>query len=985
MECNKDEAVRAKELAEKKMSSKDYVGARKMIIRAQKLYPSLENIIQMLTICEVHCSAECKVHDGLDLDWYSILQIEQTADEASIKKQFRKLALQLHPDKNKFPGAEAAFKLIGEAHMFLCDQTKRHSFDWRRKVMNSGQQKQSQPQPQPIRNNYTSKQPGISSNPASTSTSARFTSMNPPQQNQHQTQPMFGNSQQTFWTACPFCSSRCQSYRDKMNKAIRCQSCLKPFIAYESNNQGLSEDGQKMTPENIQRNHGNATPVSQPPIKTGRVSVVGGAPKPIAKDVNVRVETGPERKGTSAERKQSGTKNRKRGRNVNLEEDSVRCDTGSSFNTNKAGDHKDGQNSGLNTGRVTRTTSRRKHDVSCKENVSNTDDVAIGSRRKTTKLSEPDDKVEKNERNVPLEESTPNGNAEKGKKNGEEVAADDDSYEGPGAVAVDIPDPDFYNFDRDRSEECFAFDQMWAIFDDLDGMPRFYARIKKVYSPFKVDITWLDFVARDPDETAWRRSGLPVACGKFKHEKTDTIEDICIFSHRIVWEKGFRNSYMIYPRKGETWALHKNWNIKWSSKPNNRREYEYELVVVLSDYTHNSGILVARLVKLKGFVCLFKPTENNGLASFQIPSSEMLRFSHRVPSFRTNGEERQDVPEGYFELDPASIPSNLEEISDFIDVEAEIADGKINGSFVLKEKPRKKRKNPDEKSTLNESSLCRTRSSSRMSTGYYKNANEEIAEKCVSKTFSAPDGVTAKTERVSEQITSLSVDPCKLPESEFYVFEVDKTQDKFRAGQVWALYCELDGLPKYYAKIKKVESTPEFKLNMQWLEACSQPKGVLQWHDNKIPICCGVFSGGDKTVFNDTATFSHLSKGAAAVKSNKYEIYPRKGEVWAIYRNFSAEWSSSDIQTCQYDIVEVAKVDGAMKVLVLEKASDYETVFKGRRKSGRESIVEIPRHELLRFSHQIPAIQLTDEKEGTLRGCWELDPKAIPVSFFNSK
>ncbi|MCL7032792.1 hypothetical protein MKW94_022632 [Papaver nudicaule] len=96
------------------MSSKDYVGARTMVIKAQKLYPSRDNYSQMLTVCEVHCSAERKVV-GSDPDWYGILQIEQTADEASIKKQIRKLALQIHPDKNKFPGAEAAFISIGEA------------------------------------------------------------------------------------------------------------------------------------------------------------------------------------------------------------------------------------------------------------------------------------------------------------------------------------------------------------------------------------------------------------------------------------------------------------------------------------------------------------------------------------------------------------------------------------------------------------------------------------------------------------------------------------------------------------------------------------------------------------------------------------------------------------------------------------------------------------------------------------------------------
>ncbi|KAI3898117.1 hypothetical protein MKX03_021716 [Papaver bracteatum] len=964
MDCNRDEAIRAKGLAERKMNSQDYAGARKMALRAQKLYPSIENITRMLTVCEVHCSAKFKINDGKDLDWYGILQIEQTANDKTIKQQYRKLALQLHPDKNKFPGAEGAFKLISDAQMFLSDQTKRQGFDHRRKSMSSGQQMPAEPQP--IRNNY--KQAGSSSNHASTSTAAQFTSMNARQQNQHQTQPVFGNGQQTFWTACPFCNSRNLSYREKMNKAIRCQSCRQPFIPYELN---------------------NAAPVSQPPIKTGRAYVVGGAPKPKGKGVNVHAEAATERKGIPAEPEQSGTKNRKRGRNPELEEDSVRRDSGSSFTVEKDGDHKAGQNSGLNSGRVTRT-SRRKHDVSCKENVSHDNDLPIGSRRKTTKLDDLGVKVEKYEKKAPLER-TPGCNAGKGKKTGEEVTADGDSYEGPGKVDVEVPDPDFCDFDKDRSENCFAVDQMWAIFDDLDGMPRFYARIKKVYSPFKVGITWLDFVAGDLDETAWRRSGLPVACGKFKHEKNDTIEDICIFSHRIVWEKGVKNSYMIYPRKGETWALYKNWNINWSSDLNNRREYEYEFVVVLSDYSKTSGILVARLVKLKGFVCLFKPTINNGTTSFQIPSNEILKFSHRVPSFRTNGQERAGVPEGYFELDPASIPTNLPEVSDFIDVEAGIAeDGKTNGSFnyVSEEKPHqpKKRKNLDEKSTLNESSPGRTRSSSKMSNGYYKNANEEPVEKCVSETFSAPDGVTAKTERVSEQVTSLTVGPCVLPQSEIYGFEVDKTRDKFQAGQVWALYCELDGLPKYYAQIKKVEPTPEFKLNIQWLEACSPPKGVLRWRDNsKMPTCCGVFSSGEKTEFNDTATFSHLSKGAAAVKRNRYEIYPRKGEVWAIYRNFSLKWSSSDLQTCQYDIGEVAEVDGAMKVLVLEKVSDYKTVFKGQRKSGHESIVEIPRHELLRFSHQIPAIQLTDEKEGTLRGCWELDPKAIPVSYFNSK
>ncbi|CAA6663482.1 unnamed protein product [Spirodela intermedia] len=130
MECNKEEAVRAKAIAEKKMQCRDFIGARKMVLKAQQLFPDLENVSQMLTVCQVHCSAEIKVIGSED--WYGILQVEPTADESLIKKQYRKLALLLHPDKNKFAGAEAAFKLVGEAHRTLSDKSKRSVYDLKR-------------------------------------------------------------------------------------------------------------------------------------------------------------------------------------------------------------------------------------------------------------------------------------------------------------------------------------------------------------------------------------------------------------------------------------------------------------------------------------------------------------------------------------------------------------------------------------------------------------------------------------------------------------------------------------------------------------------------------------------------------------------------------------------------------------------------------------------------------------------------------------
>ncbi|XP_039116360.1 J domain-containing protein-like [Dioscorea cayenensis subsp. rotundata] len=134
MECNKEEGMRARDIAENKMRNKDFVGAQRLALKAQQLFPNIDNFVQMLTVCEVHCFPEVKFNG--DPDWYGILQVEPTADEALIKKQYRKLALLLHPDKNKFPGADAAFKLIGEANRTLSDQGKRSIHDLKRNPRN---------------------------------------------------------------------------------------------------------------------------------------------------------------------------------------------------------------------------------------------------------------------------------------------------------------------------------------------------------------------------------------------------------------------------------------------------------------------------------------------------------------------------------------------------------------------------------------------------------------------------------------------------------------------------------------------------------------------------------------------------------------------------------------------------------------------------------------------------------------------------------
>jgi len=62
-------------------------------------------------------------------EFYELLGVARTATEAEIKKAYRKLAMEYHPDRNSSPDAEARFKEITEAYEVLRDPQKRAAYD----------------------------------------------------------------------------------------------------------------------------------------------------------------------------------------------------------------------------------------------------------------------------------------------------------------------------------------------------------------------------------------------------------------------------------------------------------------------------------------------------------------------------------------------------------------------------------------------------------------------------------------------------------------------------------------------------------------------------------------------------------------------------------------------------------------------------------------------------------------------------------------
>lgn len=157
-----------------------------------------------------------------------------------------------------------------------------------------------------------------------------------------------------------------------------------------------------------------------------------------------------------------------------------------------------------------------------------------------------------------------------------------------------------------------------------------------------------------------KSAGLSVACGEFKRD-TVSAQTLAAFSHRVEVEADAKKKmYRIYPRKGEVWALYKDWD-----KPLGKQfaedevpKFEYELVELLSDYAKEKGVKVGPITKVPGFKTVFR---SGGLMPpHWIPGKDLqAMFSHQIATHRFDGSETRVVPRGSFGLDSASTPEEF--------------------------------------------------------------------------------------------------------------------------------------------------------------------------------------------------------------------------------------------------------------------------------------------------------------------------------------
>ncbi|XVF10029.1 hypothetical protein REPUB_Repub07fG0148800 [Reevesia pubescens] len=675
MECNKDEAFRAKEIAERKVREKDYAGAKKFALKALNLYPGLDGITQMLTTLDVYISAENKVSG--EADWYGVLGVNPSADDELVRKQYRKLALALHPDKNKSVGADGAFKLVSEAWSLLSDKAKRLVYNQKINFRGTHQKfhtKSGVSSMPPRTNGSHSSSSNVTSNARTQNSNYRagqtsFTSPN--------------KKPATFWTVCNRCKTQYEYLRIYLNHTLLCPNCHEAFLALEKApppNVYRSSNWSSQQQQASGHHAANNTPFSYGTNSSSSQHSEHDGFAGHSSSNSTRFQWGPF-SGAQEKVKRDREESLKSERLLKKRKDDVRVN-------GSVGNMATQTTMGNGPGLGNTFESRGVFEIGSIYGYSGNYNKPIRERelslfevrnmlldkartmicKKLKEWSSPTeaknaDKVkEVREKENRTQRSIANGDGRNTNKEyqGKQSPPDEsDTRNAP--LSINVPDPDFHNFDLDRSESSFEDDQVWAAYDNDDGMPRFYARIHKVISlkPFKMKISWLN--SRTSSEFGlldWLGSGFFKTCGEFRSGRHEISETLNSFSHKVQWTKGMRGVIRILPRKGDVWALYRNWSPDWNEHTPDEVIHKYDMVEVLDDYNEEHGVSVIPLIKVAGFRTVFHkhmdPKEVR-----RIPKEEMFRFSHQVPNYLLTGEEAHNAPRGCRELDPAATPLEL--------------------------------------------------------------------------------------------------------------------------------------------------------------------------------------------------------------------------------------------------------------------------------------------------------------------------------------
>nr|XP_017249415.1 PREDICTED: uncharacterized protein LOC108220218 [Daucus carota subsp. sativus] len=123
------DSLRWLQMAEKLLTTRDLIGSKSFAAKALESDPNSEAAEQILAIADTLIAGD-KQASSNHLDWYSILQLaRRTHDSELIGLQYKRLGVLLNPNRNKYPFAEHAYKLVTEAWLVLSNPSRKFRFD----------------------------------------------------------------------------------------------------------------------------------------------------------------------------------------------------------------------------------------------------------------------------------------------------------------------------------------------------------------------------------------------------------------------------------------------------------------------------------------------------------------------------------------------------------------------------------------------------------------------------------------------------------------------------------------------------------------------------------------------------------------------------------------------------------------------------------------------------------------------------------------
>ncbi|WOL02778.1 hypothetical protein Cni_G11497 [Canna indica] len=170
----------------------DLHGCKRFAERAMEADPLLDGIDQVIAVADVLLEGRRRINN------------HDPSDPAAVKRQYRRLALLVNPDRTSLSGADTAYRLVSDAYAVLSDPVKKSVFDAEMHVDNSiagaTATTDAIPSSEPIN-------PIPSASPVTTVSS--------------------------FWTACLSCCHVHEYSREYVNRSLRCPNCRRAFQAAE--------------------------------------------------------------------------------------------------------------------------------------------------------------------------------------------------------------------------------------------------------------------------------------------------------------------------------------------------------------------------------------------------------------------------------------------------------------------------------------------------------------------------------------------------------------------------------------------------------------------------------------------------------------------------------------------------------------------------------------------------------------------------------